>query len=74
MTLQSLFPIRKIRANSVTSLSVSKLEGQVRDINRRVALDILVYSKLEFEELTGHKGFVKSEVLERGEVVCEKAG
>ena len=51
-----------------------EIRRRIRDINRAVALDVLVYTESEFRNLASEPGFVKSEVLERGEVVYERAG
>ena len=54
-----------------TALSVRR---RIRDINRQVAVDILVYTESEFRELSGQPSFVRGELVESGEVVYERAG
>ncbi len=46
----------------------------VRDINAEMALDILVYTEEEFKRLSHGPSFVKTELIERGETVYERAG
>jgi predicted nucleotidyltransferase len=50
-------------------LSVNKL---VRDINYKVALDILVYSKEEYRIVKNHGNYFIDEIEKTGKVVYEK--
>ena len=47
---------------------------RILDINRQVAVDILVYTESEFQELSKQPSFVRGELVESGEVVYERAG
>ena len=47
---------------------------RILDINRQVAVDILVYTESEFQELSQQPSFVRGELVESGEIVYERAG
>lgn len=47
---------------------------RILDINRQVAVDILVYTESEFQELSEQPSFVRGELVESGEIVYERAG
>jgi len=46
----------------------------IRDINAEMAIDILVYTKDEFDQLSRVPSFVKTELLDGGQTVYERAG
>lgn len=52
----------------------SLMRAAIRDINRTVPIDLLVYTEFEFSELLTEKGFLAEEVQAKGEIIYEKAG
>jgi len=51
-----------------------ELRRQIRDINARIAIDILVYTESEFSKLRDSPSFVRGEIAEAGKTVYERAG
>lgn len=51
-----------------------ELRRMVVEINAEIAMDILVYTENEFERLSGIGGFVRTESIDGGETVYERAG
>ena len=52
-------------------VSINKL---VLEINRKVPLDLLVYSKEEFKIVKDYNGYFFDEIEKTGKVIYEKAG
>jgi predicted nucleotidyltransferase len=52
-------------------LSVQRL---VREINYKIALDILVYSKEEFRMVKNYGNYLIDEIEKTGKIIYEKAG
>lgn len=52
----------------------SRIRAAIRDINRRIPIDILLYTETEFTELLSDGGFLAKEVQAKGETIYEKAG
>jgi predicted nucleotidyltransferase len=52
----------------------SRIRAAVRDINRMIPIDILLYTESEFTELLADGGFLAEEVQAKGETIYEKAG
>ncbi len=44
----------------------------LRDINRRIAIDLLVYTLPEYEEFMKSDSSFSKEIIETGKVLCEK--
>ena len=42
-------------------------------LHPRVGLDVLVYTPEEFDRLTQERGFVRQEILEKGQLLYERA-
>ena len=63
-------------ANTYTERQKKKLyiNKLVRDINYKVALDILVYSREEYKIVKNHGNYFIDEIEKTGKVVYEKAG
>jgi predicted nucleotidyltransferase len=51
----------------------SRIRAQLRDINRRVPIDILLFTEQEFEASLSEPGFVSEEIVGHGRTVYEKA-
>ncbi|MFW5729949.1 MAG: nucleotidyltransferase domain-containing protein [Spirochaetota bacterium] len=47
---------------------------RLRDINAKVPIDLIVYAESEFKEIGSHQSFLKTEIIERGRTVYERAG
>lgn len=47
---------------------------RIRPVNAEVAIDLVVYSESEYQQLASTPSFLRSEILDRGTVVYEKAG
>jgi predicted nucleotidyltransferase len=52
----------------------SRIRAAIRDINRMIPIDILLYTEAEFAELLTDGGFLAEEVQAKGETIYEKAG
>lgn len=52
----------------------SRFRAAIRDINRMIPIDILLYTESEFTELLTDGGFLAEEVQAKGETIYEKAG
>lgn len=52
----------------------SRIRAAIRDINRMIPIDILLYTESEFTELLTDGGFLAEEVQAKGETIYEKAG
>ena len=52
----------------------SMIRAAIRDINRTIPIDILLYTESEFSELLMDGGFLADEVQAKGETIYEKAG
>lgn len=50
------------------------IRRRVRPVNAQVAIDLVVYTESEFQRLAPTRSFLRSEILDRGAVVYEKAG
>ena len=50
------------------------IRRRIRGINAQVAIDLVVYTESQFRRLAPTKSFLRSEILEKGTVVYEKAG
>ena len=46
----------------------------LRDVKAQVALDIVVYTVSEFEQLASQASSLRAEMIEGGEIVYERAG
>jgi len=51
-----------------------EVRRRLRDINAQVALDIVVYTVSEFERLASQASSLRTEIVEGGETVYERAG
>jgi predicted nucleotidyltransferase len=49
------------------------IRGLVREINRKIPLDILVYSKEELNLIKGHGNYFIDEIEKTGKIIYEKA-
>ncbi len=49
------------------------IRRSLRKINRKVAIDLLVYTKKEIEKMTEEKGSFFKEILDTGKKLYEKA-
>lgn len=52
----------------------SRLRESIQDINRKVPMDILLYTEDEYAELTRYRGFLSQEVVAKGRTLYERAG
>jgi predicted nucleotidyltransferase len=50
------------------------IRRRIRPVNAEVAIDLIVYTESEYQRLAPIRSFLRSEILERGTVVYEKAG
>lgn len=51
----------------------SAIRARLRDINRRVPIDLVLYTEDEFRELKGEASFLATEIMAKGRVLYEKA-
>lgn len=51
-----------------------EIRRRIPDINSEVAIDLVAYTQSEFESLAQQPSFVRSQIVERGQTVYEKAG
>ena len=54
-----------------TTLSIRR---RIRQINAEVAIDTVVYTESEYRRLATQRSFLRSEIIDRGRIVYEKAG
>lgn len=50
------------------------IRNRIREINRMVPVDLLVYTAHEYEQLAGERSFLSDEVLPYGRTLYAKAG
>lgn len=50
------------------------IRSRIREINRKVAIDLLVYTLDEFERLSIESSFLSREVIPRGRTVYAETG
>jgi predicted nucleotidyltransferase len=51
----------------------SAIRARLRDINRRVPIDLVLYTEDEFRELKAEASFLATEIMAKGRVLYEKA-
>ncbi len=51
----------------------SAIRARLRDINRRVPIDLVLYTEDEFRELKAEASFLATEIMAKGRLVYEKA-
>lgn len=49
------------------------IRRRIRPVNAEVAIDLVVYTESEYQQLAPRRSFLRSEILDRGTVVYEKA-
>lgn len=54
-----------------TTLAIRR---RIRQINAEVAIDIVVYTESEYRRLAAQRSFLRSQIIDRGRVIYEKAG
>ncbi len=58
-----------------TSLrSLDRIRDVLQLLHPRVGVNVLVYTPEEFDRLTQERGFVRQEILEKGQLLYERAG
>ena len=50
------------------------IRRRIRHVNAEVAIEIVVYTESEYQRLAPARSFLRSEIIDRGTVVYEKAG
>lgn len=51
----------------------SAIRARLRDINRRVPIDLVLYTEAEFRELKAEASFLATEIMAKGRVLYEEA-
>ena len=51
----------------------SAIRARLRDINRRVPIDLVLYTEDEFRELKAEASFLATEIMAKGRVLYEEA-
>lgn len=52
----------------------ARIRRELLDINRGVPIDILLYTRAEYDDLLRRRGFFLREVVEKGRTLYERAG